>query len=471
MAVVGNRYYNDPMLGQAFANLSAALGPPSAGDLNAYANAKAKREEAARLAALFDVAQQSGFDQATFDRMGQAAGQWTPSTGYYGVDTTAATSRANNAADNARALEDRRLQEQAAMERLGITDATARYKVDADNAASNTNAALTMRGKAVTDLFGPLNPGQIAPAVPSEIASTLGLPMVDQRTGLPKAPTEDETKAAILRNLPLPDQRSVAMSSVPVEQVIMGDKPVIQPRDRTYGQEPFVKPAADAKPVNYRTPDGKLGTATPGPTGQLVDTQTGAAVPQGSVVVGINVQAGNPDAALGATAMRDAKNDIVVEDINRALAVIADSPGFATGIGNQLTGAVGGTPGNTLNALLGTIKANVGFDQLQAMRMASPTGGALGQVSDTENKLLQSVLGSLEASQDPATLSYNLKRLNNVVLDIVHGPGNGPERFNLDADTGGVPTEPVLKRPLPTNPAAPGAAPRRRYNPATGSIE
>lgn len=62
------------------------------------------------------------------------------------------------------------------------------------------------------------------------------------------------------------------------------------------------------------------------------------------------------------------------------------------------------TESKRLSNLLDTIKANVGFTELQSMRDASPTGGALGQVSEMENRLLQSVLGSLDQAGDSEDL-------------------------------------------------------------------
>lgn len=70
-----------------------------------------------------------------------------------------------------------------------------------------------------------------------------------------------------------------------------------------------------------------------------------------------------------------------------------------------------GTPQYNLAAQLDTIKANVGFAALQAMRAASPTGGALGQVSEQENRLLQSTLASLDQGQGPDQLKANLAKV------------------------------------------------------------
>ena len=96
---------------------------------------------------------------------------------------------------------------------------------------------------------------------------------------------------------------------------------------------------------------------------------------------------------------------IVDESIERA---IEQAGGLTTGLGS-LTSGVPGTPAHDLLNTLNTIQANVGFDKLQAMRDNSPTGGALGQVSEFENRLLQSVKGALQQSQSRDQLVQNLR--------------------------------------------------------------
>lgn len=72
---------------------------------------------------------------------------------------------------------------------------------------------------------------------------------------------------------------------------------------------------------------------------------------------------------------------------------------------------VWGTPAYGLRASLDTIKANIGFEELNAMRQASPTGGALGQVAVQEIHFLQSVLGSLDQFQSPGELKAALRAI------------------------------------------------------------
>src|SRR3990167_2004508 len=72
----------------------------------------------------------------------------------------------------------------------------------------------------------------------------------------------------------------------------------------------------------------------------------------------------------------------------------------------------GSDPAN-FKASLESLKSQVGFAVLQAMREASKTGGALGQVSDFENRMLQSNLAALDTAQDPAEIR---KALDKIVL-------------------------------------------------------
>src|SRR5690606_16829129 len=67
-----------------------------------------------------------------------------------------------------------------------------------------------------------------------------------------------------------------------------------------------------------------------------------------------------------------------------------------------------GTPAHDFARDLETLKALIGFNELQQMRDASPTGGALGQVSEMENRLLQSAWAALEQSQSPEQFQRNM---------------------------------------------------------------
>lgn len=61
---------------------------------------------------------------------------------------------------------------------------------------------------------------------------------------------------------------------------------------------------------------------------------------------------------------------------------------------------------------LDTLKSNIAFNELTAMREASKTGGALGQVSDREGRLLQSALGALEMDQSAKNFQEQLRKID-----------------------------------------------------------
>lgn len=131
-------------------------------------------------------------------------------------------------------------------------------------------------------------------------------------------------------------------------------------------------------------------------------------------------------AAKGETGRDDAKDqtaNIVTDDIKRAKKIISDNKDTwmpVTGLGSALS-VVPGTDAYDVNQLITTVKANLGFDKLQAMREASPTGAALGPVSDFENMLLQSVAGSLDLGQGREQLEYNLDRIQRIYQNIIDG--------------------------------------------------
>ena len=64
----------------------------------------------------------------------------------------------------------------------------------------------------------------------------------------------------------------------------------------------------------------------------------------------------------------------------------------------------------------------------------SPTGGALGAVSDKEGALLQVRVRQLGAVAVAGTVQENLKRLKTVYQDIIHGVGKWKEVAPAEPD-------------------------------------
>jgi hypothetical protein len=126
----------------------------------------------------------------------------------------------------------------------------------------------------------------------------------------------------------------------------------------------------------------------------------------------------------------------VIDDVTAAKSLVS---GTTTGLVGAGSSFVPGTDAYNLKQRLLTIKANLGFDRLQQMRDASPTGGALGQVAVQELQALQATVGSLELGQTRQELQQNLDKIE------LH--------YNNWLNTvGGTPTKP----PAPATPAASG---------------
>lgn len=83
---------------------------------------------------------------------------------------------------------------------------------------------------------------------------------------------------------------------------------------------------------------------------------------------------------------------------------------FSAGLGSTLS-VIPGSDAKDLSGALDTIKANLGFAELQAMRQASPTGGALGAIAVQELNALQSTIASLNQSQSSKQLRQNLGKV------------------------------------------------------------
>lgn len=108
--------------------------------------------------------------------------------------------------------------------------------------------------------------------------------------------------------------------------------------------------------------------------------------------------------------LAEAKSKLVVTKVDEALALIDKELGV-TGLTGKVTGLVAGTDAFSLRKNLATIQANLGFDSLQKMRDASPTGGALGQVSERELDLLISAVAALDIGLTKDVLVKNLNEV------------------------------------------------------------
>lgn len=104
-------------------------------------------------------------------------------------------------------------------------------------------------------------------------------------------------------------------------------------------------------------------------------------------------------------------------------------------VNNKTAGVAGGalskvwaTEAQAVKLELESIGSNIGFDKLTEMRQNSPTGGALGSVSDYEGKQLRNAVASLENTQDPKVLQQNIDSAINTYQKIAERVSKGLEQ-------------------------------------------
>jgi hypothetical protein len=144
----------------------------------------------------------------------------------------------------------------------------------------------------------------------------------------------------------------------------------------------------------------------------------------------------------------ETESKFLIEDVDRAL---GQAGPWTTGFAGNLGSFIAGTPAHDLSKTVTGIQARLGFETLQQMRDNSPTGGALGSITERELELLQSTWGSLMQSQSEAQFRHYMGRIKQIKQEYAvlkreayqrdvarFGAANVP-----NPDTGGAPAQPA----------------------------
>lgn len=146
-----------------------------------------------------------------------------------------------------------------------------------------------------------------------------------------------------------------------------------------------------------------------------------------------------------------AQSESVLNEIKDAKKLV----GITTAGFGGLTKGIPMTAARDLDAKLTSIKANLGFDRLQQMREASPTGGALGQVAVQELVALQSTIASLDQLQSPSQLKQALGKIEKHYTNW--------QKTLEGGESGRQPANPATAKDLPKKPIVFDAEKERRY--------
>lgn len=94
---------------------------------------------------------------------------------------------------------------------------------------------------------------------------------------------------------------------------------------------------------------------------------------------------------------------------------------FRTGTVGGMSKEWPGFPSYNLDKDLDTLKARTAFEELAAMRRSSPSGGALGAISEGEMRLLQASEANLDVGQGEEQLDKNLDRMRRTATGRTQG--------------------------------------------------
>lgn len=200
------------------------------------------------------------------------------------------------------------------------------------------------------------------------------------------------------------------------ESEILSDPELIRRRveSRSYGGMPAAVQSyifaqrvlndPNSTPEQLRAAQIMLRTAPTASSDPMLRAQQSFQVRRGALVGELQMALPKLEGALQTFEDQTANFDRLIDQ-----AVQLVSP-YTTGYG-VLIDRLPTTDARALNGIVESLQANLGFDTLQEMRNNSPTGGALGNVTDYENRRLSATITSLDPGIDGATFLERLQIL------------------------------------------------------------
>lgn len=162
---------------------------------------------------------------------------------------------------------------------------------------------------------------------------------------------------------------------------------------RPKGEKPTSRPATADEKARYGIPQNVPAQIKPDGTFDVIDLPKGVADKE------------KADQAQQAQILK-------ARDIIGTVDTVLKNVGWGeSGLVGQKMSDVAGTKAYDVARQIETIKANLGFQELQQMRAMSPTGGALGAIAVQELVALQSTVANLDIGQSEAQLRSNLERI------------------------------------------------------------
>ncbi len=413
MPVRKNAYYNDPGLGAGLESIASAFKPPSGSDVYGYAHAAASRAKAAREAELHDYAKSPAYDQRQADQFGIMAGLFTPQQSYHSVNRTNETSLANNAADNARAIEVARFKESGDTTRSLLTPVA--------------QGATRFVPPRVADLFGlPATQTGNLELKPGEITVTPG---GAREYGLPKPLNESEAKAAEMQGLRksgvIDDQtmKGIIFGTTPIETVQTPDGPRNMTRPDAIGQMPVLDPTKQSELATLQRERDTIAAINPKDTKiaeyNLRIQALGRGQQQDEYSKGIDKSMVELNEGLFKNAQTASSNVATLDRIQQLLAEGERDQGKWAGLRLEVRkglNALGVPAGDT-----SPMEVARGLSNKFALQLRDPSSGAgmPGALSDSDREFLKSMSTSIDNSPEANKLVIDIyRRMSQRTIDL-----------------------------------------------------
>jgi hypothetical protein len=235
-------------------------------------------------------------------------------------------------------------------------------------------------------------------------------PMPEVRTAIPVTPTSDVRTAA-----PLYEPNDLIAPYESWEDAEMANEMLAKQL-----------PNYEVKPIKQQIVDGQTYYVVEPP----VKKQTQEQIPSNLAVKSAKKQVGDVTYDLipkgeikqQVKALKEPLGEIdtMLRTINQIRSIYKGiSPGVG-GLANWLS-YIPGTDASDVEKLTKTLQGNIAFKKLADMKAASPTGGALGAISEKELSLLASNLGSIDPSLSFFLFKQNIDEIENIVSRAKEG--------------------------------------------------
>jgi hypothetical protein len=391
-----SRFYNDPAIGEAMNNIAQMFAPPGSADLANYANANAKREEAARLAKAFDYTTDPTYSREIADRMSYALNGNANNT-FYSVDQ-----------GNRTTLDKQRLANEGALAQLYASP------VQVDENATVYVPTQHSRNSGL----GPVLTGQTSAAQGEKVVRADGSMIMGPEKPLSETEWSAQQQQRLLQSGMLTDQAlldTIMGEQTPVQAVGPNGEPVFMSPGSAVreGAPAYVNKGAQAKPQNAVAlmPDRKTRVpAIQDPDGKWVHAQTGQPLPDGIEIFDLPKAEGSAaDVGFAPTTANQTSANNQEAEITRTLNLL-----------DIYEGALDNNPGAL--GLAGLVRGTAQNAVATATDLAKAFGGTAPEVAAAADDLRAGLQGVAPDLFDPSipeiaflqgTLAYSLARTEN----------------------------------------------------------